>query len=115
MANVYLEYQNFFFPCIRRCNRVFLINSSTDAPYAVYNVFHQNHQLLRSCSKIDTKVFKGINEQINLRIDYALISLSTQQIYINAEGMIDDNSLIQKFFDALPNYFSSIEEQENED
>lgn len=115
MSTIYIDFINRFFPSIDLRGIVNILNSDfPSGNLAIYNIINREYPTIRDCSRTITTIFHGNNEQINFRISYGIVVSSTKEVNVSAEGMIDDKQLIKKLFDNLPNYFASLEEQEDE-
>lgn len=87
------------------------------ANIAIYSVIHRNKPTIRSCNRSVVIVTQGQEVQKTIRTLSGIVVKSSfeNSIFFTAEGIVDQKSLIKSIFDNLPNYFSSLSEQEEQD
>jgi hypothetical protein len=66
---------------------------------------------IRSCSKAYLKNFTGFYSYTTIRFGVPIIYDWRTNFYVSFEGFSEDENVIKRLFDHLPNFFSSFEEE----
>ncbi len=70
---------------------------------------------IRECSKTYLKNFTGFYSYTTVRFGVPNIYDGETSFYVSFEGFSEDENIIKRLFDRLPNFFASFEEEAPED
>ncbi len=80
----------------------------------IINVKNYVFPTLRSCSKTFIKSFSGFYSYTTIRFGIPNTYEGSGRLYVSFEGVSEDENVIKRLFDNLPNFFSSFEEESSE-
>jgi len=69
---------------------------------------------LRSCSKTYLKNLTGFYSYTTVRFGVPNVYEGKTNFYVSFEGFSEDDNIIKRLFDHLPNFFASFEEESPE-
>lgn len=96
-TNPSIDLVNRIYPTIRTCQTL--------------KSFNRQFNTQRTCNKLEFIVNSGFDEVLSLRIPYSISFLSSFDIKLSIEGILDKTNPIKKLFDLLPNFFKDFEEE----
>jgi hypothetical protein len=81
---------------------------------AVIEIKNYIFPTLRSCSRTYIRSFDGFYSYTTIRFGIPNTYEGNASFYVSFEGVSEDENVIKRLFDQLPNFFSSFEEESPE-
>ena len=95
----------------------FVTNMNFDSDFKGFGLFNINNYIfptLRDCSKTYLKNLPGFYSYTTIRFGIQNTYEGEAPFYVSFEGFSEDENIIKRLFDQLPNFFASFEEESPE-